>query len=931
METKTKLIIGFLILLISSSIIYVTFSDKGKIRVDEDKTTFYVLNDNNRWVIAGREYNYLLDGNSKLYRDVSNIEVKTWNDSIKVWVQRTTPYKRGPVIIDTYEFDSSIEDIESFPISHTIEIFNGTGYFYKYEVKNLIYDGPTFKLDGKQTSQAFGRNMKVEWWKDYRLGWVYKSGKMYVKSEKLSAYEKFNARLFDPEQIEFNNTLFSSYLWFTTNMNITRNLKLERYSNITSTQLSIEGFESNLSNTDSFESNYDGWTNYTSGISRETNWSTNGSYSIYFDTESTHQSINKTIDLSNILFIIYDFNLTVVNSPGCGIYFNDIFIRGIGNGIDLKIDVQNYYGEYDIKFKCFYGLSLNGPSKGYLDNIRFFDGPQISYSLIFNDTIFSNFINLSEISLDNELNNSDNNYSTFVKFPQAGGTTYDGWFNETWNTTDIIDPFYRIKLRGSKTEVSVWNNSVWNLLNEDYRNNNISLENNYYTSLYNISNYVVNNQVQLKIRIYSGAVSFGASVLYSEETYYYESDIGSISSANNYFIPFNPWLEIGSPDTDYEWNYSENFTSSENASDFSIEINASLNAGNCDCIGCNIDNLDCIIPFIFHSDTQGLLKYSLLNVTYNTNPISTLNSPNNYINLSGEITFNASSYHDFGALVNITLLGSWGDGWHENQTKSISGSSNETIFNLDISDGSYSWRVSVCDNVLCRNSTSTSTFNIDSTYPLIEFGTGTDNTGTNHTPTNNWIYVNVSVTETNERNITFLLFNSTVQVNLTNFTDNTRTINWTGLDWENYVYNVTVCDYASNCNSTETWNLSILADFNASLSPNMAFDFLPDNSTHQQVEPVNQTNVKGILIMHNNLTANGSILFVLNETYNNISIWVNDIYNYSNATKLNTTNYYEIIPNLIKDTTIFLWMWADYNDALHPLFPALDILLRRIT
>lgn len=212
MATKTNIIIGILILsLISSGVIYVEWSNNAKIRVDNDKATFYVPHNTMPWiwVVAGREYNKLYDGTSLMNRDLSGIKIDTTYTSDTIIIKRTTPFKRGPVIIDTYLFEGGIDNIELFPISHTVEVFNATGKFYQYEVRDLTYDGPTFKLDGKQTYQEFGKNMKVSWWEGYRLGWIYKSGSMYVKSEKIdSDYEKFEVRLFDPVAYGYNLNLF---------------------------------------------------------------------------------------------------------------------------------------------------------------------------------------------------------------------------------------------------------------------------------------------------------------------------------------------------------------------------------------------------------------------------------------------------------------------------------------------------------------------------------------------------------------------------------------------------------------------------------------------------------------------------------------------------------------------------------------------------
>jgi len=214
MADKKYYYLGIIVLLIlvGSGIVYVTFGNDLKIRIDNDKSTFYVL-ENGRWVVSGREYNKLMDGSSNMNRRTSEIEVLTNIDEIQntTTITRRTPYIRGPVVVDTWYFDGKLTDKEQFPTEHIIEVYNGTGYYYKYEVRDLVYDGDTFKLDGKQTEMSFGRNMKVTWWEGYRLGWVYKQGSMYIKSEKLASdYEKFNVRLFDPTSC---NSTACSFTW----------------------------------------------------------------------------------------------------------------------------------------------------------------------------------------------------------------------------------------------------------------------------------------------------------------------------------------------------------------------------------------------------------------------------------------------------------------------------------------------------------------------------------------------------------------------------------------------------------------------------------------------------------------------------------------------------------------------------------------------
>lgn len=193
-----KAVVGFLILLVSATAIYISLGDV-KLRVDNDKSTFYVKNENNRWVVSGREYNSLFDGSSKMNRRTSLIKRNITIDNVSntVTITRETPYIRGPIIKDTYFFEGNIDDIELFPINHKIEIINGSGYFFRYEVRDLSYEGISYKLSG-ETQLSFGLNMKVELHPNYRWAWVYKDGIVKAQYDILTDYEVFNVRLFDP-------------------------------------------------------------------------------------------------------------------------------------------------------------------------------------------------------------------------------------------------------------------------------------------------------------------------------------------------------------------------------------------------------------------------------------------------------------------------------------------------------------------------------------------------------------------------------------------------------------------------------------------------------------------------------------------------------------------------------------------------------------
>jgi len=127
--------------------------------------------------------------------------------------------------------------------------------------------------------------------------------------------------------------------------------------------------------------------------------------------------------------------------------------------------------------------------------------------------------------------------------------------------------------------------------------------------------------------------------------------------------------------------------------------------------------------------------------------------------------------------------------------------------NSSIGDGNYLVYAYCNDSSGNVNNTMTRNFTVDKIYPSINYAGGT----TNNTAIINqtWIYVNVSVIETNFKNITFLLWNTTSQVNSTTFITAIYSINWTNLAYTNYTYNVSIYDKAENFNVSSTRNANL--------------------------------------------------------------------------------------------------------------------------
>lgn len=204
-----KEIIGvILISLLASGVVYYTWDDAGvKIRIDEDKTTMYLKNDNNRYVVYAREYGSLWDFPSKMNRDLKNTYTYTKIDNLTniSTTTRITTYQRGAIIKDTYILNGSNTNLEHFPESHKIEIYNASGYVYQYEVRDLKYSGITKKY--VDSPVIIGR-IKIEFEQGY---WnkLYKSGILKVRYNIDSDYFVLYNKVVDPEWS--TNDLISNY------------------------------------------------------------------------------------------------------------------------------------------------------------------------------------------------------------------------------------------------------------------------------------------------------------------------------------------------------------------------------------------------------------------------------------------------------------------------------------------------------------------------------------------------------------------------------------------------------------------------------------------------------------------------------------------------------------------------------------------------
>ena len=186
----------FIILVILSASIYIMIPDKVKISVEKTRTKYFVW-ESESWVLAATEYVNLFDGTTKMRAKSRNLSTITSGDLTEI--VRKSQWKDNITTIQTYLFDSSKEDLESFPIENKFECINCVGKIVHYEIRDILYEGETKVIT---SPFSFGHRMKIEWQTGnyYSKAFQQKvaSEKIIIKYRPTSNYEVYEVRLFDP-------------------------------------------------------------------------------------------------------------------------------------------------------------------------------------------------------------------------------------------------------------------------------------------------------------------------------------------------------------------------------------------------------------------------------------------------------------------------------------------------------------------------------------------------------------------------------------------------------------------------------------------------------------------------------------------------------------------------------------------------------------
>jgi len=121
------------------------------------------------------------------------------------------------------------------------------------------------------------------------------------------------------------------------------------------------------------------------------------------------------------------------------------------------------------------------------------------------------------------------------------------------------------------------------------------------------------------------------------------------------------------------------------------------------------------------------------------------------------------SYSDTIDLHNVSLYLN-NSVWDINQTYSISGTSGVSMFNVsNLAAGNYKWNCKVCnDNNYCLFSTSNNTFTVEAVKPLISFQGQTPDNNTKNSTSNNFTFVNASVSDATNKLSSFIDWNNSL-------------------------------------------------------------------------------------------------------------------------------------------------------------------------
>lgn len=667
MATGKKITVGILLLLVFSTLIYITLPNQMQIKVEKSKSSFYIF-ENNSWVLSATEQNNLYNGTKSIGMISTNISYTILNNNLTEII-RIANYSSGVSIKDTYLFDGSTGDIERFPISHQIRIINGKGLIYQYTAGSLYYSKGT--ILGIESPQVFGKGMKIYWQDGNYYSKITQliggKGKLIIKYKVSSDDETFNIRLFDPPSITTYINIFlqganvSRYYELGTNATVTINIT-------DGTNILNLGFNVTINQT--------GYgINYTSGNGTLTfNISTGANNEFFNDSTVTKNLTYSGADNHTfyITFNKYDTILTAsLNLSGwlndgtypeaVRIYINDSLDKEYSGPFKIGTVQIDYLNDSTEAKNLTYNNS--GSRYGYLKLLKTADVLNASVNL----SGFRNletYTSLQGYELNYELGASSDTTGQVLNFTNESVSTYaascySGSFDKyrIYNLTDkafvagslVLFHYswdYILHTTGGwgSANLSIWNytSGVWQILahNQTTKAGDCFIKN---IGINLTSDLIRNYTLRIKFHTqrvdtyaaYPACGSWGTCLDGTSGEAEGSTEGRQVLIRMYYNVttyPRNPKAEVGIVDYDYsEWNQTGMFNGTSKTNDFSSQMNAYLASCSADVHGY------CHVPIKLISDSSGVLQISAINITYNfdPNPVSlNVTELNNYLSLA---------------------------------------------------------------------------------------------------------------------------------------------------------------------------------------------------------------------------------------------------------------------------------------------------------
>lgn len=335
-------------------------------------------------------------------------------------------------------------------------------------------------------------------------------------------------------------------------------------------------------------------------------------------------SFNNSLITENLTFT-GDENITRYLEVPLNTYFKNAFMNVSG----FRLDGGYYSGEYAdissiVAYGSYYDLTFNGTNIWAASNIN-----GKAFKLFSNWTDTGDFISFSGVT------GITNNNTLIFLSPLAGSQIYKYWMNGTYTGESITKESdnYNSAFLEYDSNILYALDIFYNRLYKYYPNNGTFIE------YFNLTETSANGLAIDGTNIWIGDRSscsvnkYFMNMTYTGESIYFSSQyipfcgisgiflngtdiwIGDATSKVYKFFTnitpsytSNPYIQINNTKI---WNYTGEFNTTEELSDYSNVLNEAINKGSCDCSGCSIVGYNCSIPFIFHSDTAGILNYFL--------------------------------------------------------------------------------------------------------------------------------------------------------------------------------------------------------------------------------------------------------------------------------------------------------------------------------